>query len=231
MEPSIKPTLSKWADHEKPRERLFSQGASVLSDAELLGILFRSGLPGKDAIQLSRELLIQFGSLRKLLAASQTQLLKTRGLGPAKISSLMACQEIAKRILRENVIGAPILCDPQMVMEYLYLSMRDRTTEVFKMIYLDKGNKVLYEEDLFEGTIDQTVVHVREVVKSALERHAAAVILVHNHPSGRTQPSIEDRAITGKIKTALATVGIQLLDHFIIGEGQFFSFKEHGLIS
>lgn len=223
-------SIKQWPEHERPRERLLSQGPSGLSDAELVAILLRSGTPGKDAVSFARELLQACGGLRGLVKENLLQPESFKGLGPAKKASLAAATEIARRQLREEITGKNVVSDPEAVMNYLLCSLRDRKREVFKILLLDKGNRVLKEADLFEGTLDQTFVYPREIVREALAAHAAAVILVHNHPSGRTEPSAEDRHMTEKIKAACETVGVKVLDHVIVGHNRFFSFKAEGLL-
>lgn len=222
--------IKAWPTKERPRERLMAGEASKLSDAELLALLLRSGIRGKDAVALGRELLSRFGGLRGLLQARPEQLKKITGLGTAKIAALLAVSELAERHLREEMPGRDVIRDPQTVVDYLYAALRDRKREVFKVLFLDKANRVVSECDLFIGTIDEAAVHPREVVKAALDRHATAVILVHNHPSGRVEPSPEDRRLTDKIKAACETVSIKVLDHLIVGDNQHFSFREAGLL-
>lgn len=223
-------TIKSWPEAERPRERLLQKGAAVLSDAELLAVLLRSGLRGKDAIAFSRELLSRFGGWRGLLSVGWRELRPVKGLGPAKIATLLAATEIARRQLREQIIGKNVLREPQAVLDYLSCSLRDLKREVFKVIYLNKANAVIDEEDLFTGTIDEAAVHPREVVRAALARHATGIILVHNHPSGRTEPSAEDRSITCKLEAACASVAVRILDHIIIAGDSHFSFRERGLI-
>ncbi|MSR77706.1 MAG: JAB domain-containing protein [Candidatus Omnitrophica bacterium] len=223
-------SIKSWPEKERPRERIFNHGSGSLSDAELVALLLRSGMRGKDVISFSRELLQQRGGLRGLFSSEWKGLEQVKGLGPAKIAAILAVKEICIRQLREEMMGKNVIQDPQSVMQYLYTSMRDHKREVFKVLFLDKGNRVIDEQDLFEGTVDQTAVHPREVVKAALDHHATAVILVHNHPSGRTQPSMEDRAMTCKLQGACHAVGISILDHIIIGDNQCFSFSEHRLL-
>ena len=224
-------TIKSWPQNERPRERLIQNGAQSLSDAELLAIFLRSGIPGKDVITLSRELLSEFGGLRGLFSIEHNRLAKIKGLGRAKIATLLAAVEIAKRRLREDLIGKDVIRDPESVVDYLYASLRDAKREVFKVIFLDKANRILDERDLFNGTIDEAAVHPREVVKAALDHHAASVICVHNHPSGRAEPSTEDKEITRKLQTACAAVSVKVLDHIVVGDNQYFSFREHGLLA
>ena len=222
--------IQSWPDAERPRERLLQGGATQLSDAELVAVMLRSGVRGKDAVALGRELLARFGGLRGLLSADRESLLKVSGLGSAKSASLLAVAELSRRFLLEQVPGKNVIRDPQAVIDYLYAALRDRKREVFKVLFLNKANGMTGEADLFQGTVDEAAVHPREIVRAALERHATAVILVHNHPSGRVEPSPEDRTITQKIKAACETVSIRVLDHLIVGDNRHFSFREAGLL-
>lgn len=222
--------IKSWPEAERPRERLLQNGVEFLSDAELLAILFRSGIQGKDALSLSRELLSQFGGLRGLLSVGFSELKQIKGLGEAKIATLLSATEIVRRKLKEDLVGKNFIRDPESVVQYLYASLRDKKKEIFKVLFLNKANRIIGEQDLFEGTIDETAIHTREVIKTALDRHASSIILVHNHPSGRIEPSSEDKEITRKIQMACASVSIKVLDHLIVGDNQYFSFQEHGLL-
>lgn len=222
--------IHAWPVSERPRERLLTKGASVLSDAELLAVLLRNGVKGKDAVSFARELLAKSGGLRSFLAQEVKTLKGEKGLGPAKIAALAAAGEIFRRTLREELIGKNVIRDPESVLNYLYASMRDRKKEVFKVLFLDKANRLIDEQDLFHGTVDEAAIHPREVVQAALDRHASAIILVHNHPSGRVDPSVEDREITRKLQSACASVDLKILDHIIIGGSRNFSFREQDLI-
>jgi DNA repair protein RadC len=237
LRPSLEPLehqnlkgIHAWPETERPRERLIRYGVESLADAELVAILLRNGIKGKDALELSRELIAHFGGLRGLTSAKWKELKSIKGLGVAKISTLIAAAEIARRGLREEIFHNKIVKDPESVADYLRSSLRDQKKEIFKVIFLNKGNEILDEQDLFKGTIDETLVHPREVLKAALERHATGIILVHNHPSGRIEPSREDIRMTERIKAACELVSIKVLDHLIVGDNQLFSFREKGLI-
>lgn len=223
-------SIKSWPKSERPREKLAANGTGALSDAELVAILLRTGIKGKDAIAMARELLAQFGGLRGLLSIDSNELRKIKGLGSAKIAALVSATEIARRQLKEEIVGKNILRDPKSVMDYLYSSLRDRKREVFKVIYLNKANCIIAEEDLFEGTVDETAVHPREVVKSALAKSATGIVLVHNHPSGRVVPSREDQEMTRRIQSLTTPLGIKVLDHIIVGDNQYFSFNEQNLL-
>ena len=227
---TVRKGIRSWPKSERPRERMREQGISALSDAELVAILLRNGIRGKDVVTLSRELIAQFGGLRGLLSVGWKELHQIKGLGPAKISAFLAASEISKRQLKEEIIGKNVIRDPQSVIEYLYSVLRDKKKEIFKIFYLNKANRIIGEEDLFQGTVDEAVIHPREVVKSALDRHATGLLFVHNHPSGRIQPSREDCEITKKLQSACSTVSVKILDHIIVGDNQYFSFSEHNLL-
>lgn len=224
------PTIKSWPESERPRERLLKSGPQSLSDAELVAILIRNGSAGKDALALARELLQSSAGLRGLFHLSPSKLKTIKGLGAAKIAGILAVKELATRYLKEETLEKDVIRDPESVAAYLSASLRDQKIEVFKVLFLDKGNRILDCLDLFRGTVDQAAVYPREIVKAALEHHATAVILVHNHPSGRAEPSAEDREVTKKISLACQSVNIRVLDHIIIGDNQRFSFSEHGLV-
>ena len=222
--------IKSWPETERPRERLLQSGVSSLTDAELIAVLLRSGTRGKDAIQLARELLTGFGGLRGLLAREPRELRRLKGLGQAKIATLLAATEIARRKLREEIIGKNFIRDPQSVLDYLYASLRDRKKELFKVLFLNKANRIIGEQDLFEGTVDEAAIHPREVVKAALDHHATALMLIHNHPSGVARPSPEDREMTKKLLLACEAVSVRVQDHIIVGDNEYFSFNEHCLL-
>ncbi len=218
--------IKDWPAGERPREKLLEKGASALSDAELLAVLFGHGIRGQDVVSFSRALLLQFGGLRGLLNQNRDAFAAVKGLGQAKAAMLFSIKEIGLRHLREKMIGQNFVRSPQAVTDYLTAALRDQKREIFKVLFLDKGLRIIGEKDLFFGTIDEAAVHPREIVKSALEFHASNIVLVHNHPSGKVEPSREDYEITQKIKAACQTVSIRILDHIIVGENQHFSFSE-----
>jgi len=228
MKESLTRSVKEWPKSERPRERLLSQGASALSDAELLAVMLRSGLPGKDVTALARELLAQFGGLRGLLSADQSELQKVKGLGQAKVTALIAVTEMARRCLRQELMGGSILRDPAAVMDYLSMGLRDKRTEGLTVIFLDKANRVVGEEDFPGGTTDKTLVNVRAVMRRAVEKGAAGIILAHNHPSGKVEPSKADRVLTEELKKMGQALSVNVLDHLIIGDNRSYSFKEHG---
>ncbi len=223
--------IKHWPEAERPRERLLGRGAAALSDAELLAIFLRVGVAGSTAVDLARTLLAHFGSLNRLFAASRAEFSAIPGMGDAKYAQLQAVLEMAKRALREELAAGDALASPRAVRDWLRLRLAALPHEVFMVLLLDAQNRLVAAEELFRGTLTQTSVHPREVVKLALARNAAAVILAHNHPSGVAEPSRADEALTQALKQALALVDIRLLDHFIVaGSAEPLSFAEKGLI-
>lgn len=224
--------IRDWPAAERPRERLAQQGAAALSDAELLAIFLRVGMRGKSAVDLARELLASFdGSLARLAAASTRELARLPGIGPAKAAQLAAALELARRALVDPLKARDALASPQAVRDWLRLSLGNLPHEVFIALWLDAQNRLIASEELFRGTLTQTSVYPREVVKRALAHNAGAVILAHNHPSGLAEPSRADEVLTSSLKQALALIDVKLLDHFIVtGSANPLSFAERGLI-
>lgn len=223
--------IKNWPKSERPRELLLEKGPEFVSDAGLVAILLRVGIKGKDAVSLGRELLNHFGGLRGLLNANKKDLQKISGLGPAKIAQLLAATEIAKRQLKEQIVGKAAIHGPEDMIEYLSMSMANLKEEVFKVVYLNSANKILAIEDLFKGTIDQSAVYPREIIKRALELNASGLIFVHNHPSGDLKPSPSDLSLNRRLIEACLAVNLTPLDHLIISPSGYLSFKEKGLIS
>jgi DNA repair protein RadC len=222
--------ISDWPLHERPRERLLALGAQSLADAELLAILLRTGVKGKSAVDLARALLSRFSSVAALLEADSGSLAETPGLGNAKLAQLQAALELARRVLKEELSSRDALSSPRAVRDYLRLSLGGREHEVFVVLLLDAQHRVIAFEELFRGTLTQTSVYPREVVKCALKANAAAVIFAHNHPSGIAEPSHADEILTRSLKAALALVDVQVLDHFIVAGTRTLSFAERGLL-
>ena len=220
--------ITDWPEDERPREKLLARGAAALSDAELLAIFLRTGVVGRSAVDLARDLLTRFGGLRLLLKATREEFCAAHGLGDAKYAQLQAVMEIARRHLAEQLKTRTALADPADTRNFLCLKLRDLDHEAFCALYLDAANQVLGFEVLSSGTINAANVYTREVVKSALKYQAAAVIFAHNHPSGVAEPSTSDRRLTERLCGALALVDIRVLDHFVIGEGPPVSFAERG---
>jgi len=222
--------IAQWPKRERPRERLHSQGAAALSDAELVALIVRTGIGGSSALDIARDAIARFGGLTGLLAASASELSGVRGFGPARSAVLASVVEIARRSLAEEAAACDALSSPQAVRDYLKLSLGGRPYEVFIGLFLDSQNRVLAAEELFRGTLAQTSVYPREVVKAALARNAAAMIFAHNHPSGVAEPSRADELLTQALKQALALVDIRTLDHFVVAGGRLTSFAERGLL-
>jgi DNA repair protein RadC len=223
-------SITAWPKDERPRERLLAHGARALSDAELLAIFLRVGVKGKSAVDLAREMLQRFGSLNRLFAASKAELTGLHGLGDAKFVQLQAVMEMARRAIHESLKDADALNSPQAVRDYLRLTLSRLPHEVFVAVFLTAQNRVIAVEELFRGSLTQTSVYPREVVKRALHHNAGALIFAHNHPSGEAQPSAADRALTRTLAEALALVDVRVLDHFVVAPGAAVSFAEQGLL-
>ncbi len=222
--------ITDWPEDERPREKLLLRGAAALSDAELLAIFLRTGVPGKSAVDMARELIHEFKTLTGLFAASRSAICAVHGLGDAKYTQLQAVLEMSRRALAEEMRQVDALSSPAAVRDYLRLVLSGKAHEVFCAVFLDSQNRVLAVEELFQGTLNQASVYPREVVKRALAHNAAALILAHNHPSGVAEPSHADENLTQALKNALALVDVRVLDHFVIGEGCAISFAERGLL-
>lgn len=221
--------ISDWPVEERPRERLLALGAGALSDAELLAVLLRTGVRGKSAVELGRDLLQQFGSITRLLEEGPARA-RLKGLGDAKRAQFAAAIELARRSTKEELKTGTALTSPGAVRDYLRLAIGGRPHEVFVCIWLDAQHRVIKFDEPFRGTLTQTSVYPREVVKLALQTNAAAVIFAHNHPSGVAQPSQADELLTANLKEALALIEVKVLDHFIIAGNQAISFAERGLL-
>jgi DNA repair protein RadC len=215
---------------ERPRERLLAQGAGALSDAELVALFIGPGIRGRTALDLARELIGRFGRLSRLLAAAPSEVGSLKGLGAARLARIAAVMELARRALSEEMKARDSLASPAAVRGYLRLRMQDLGHECFYCVFLDAQNRVIAADELFRGTLTQTSVYPREVVKHSLRHNAAAVILAHNHPSGVAEPSVQDQALTRTLAEALALVDVKVLDHFIVAPGACMSFAERGLI-
>jgi DNA repair protein RadC len=220
--------ITDWPEDERPREKLLQRGAEALTDAELLAIFLRVGVPGKTAVELARDLLNHFGSLNRLFAAGQAEFSAFPGMGPAKYAQLQAVLAMARRALTEEMRQRDALSSPTAVRDFLRLKLAGLGHEVFMGVFLDTQNRVLAVEELFRGSLTQTSVYPREVVKRALAHNAGGLIFAHNHPSGVAEPSQADRWLTDQLKTALALVDVKVLDHFIVAGAQGLSFAERG---
>lgn len=222
--------ISNWPVSERPREKLLQKGVAALSDTELLAIFLRTGITGKSAVDLARELLSYYGNLTNIFAATQTNFCQFPGMGVAKYTQLQAVLEMARRALGEELKTGNAMNSPALVRDFLRLSLANKPHEVFVAIFLDAKNHTIATEELFSGTLTQTSVYPREVIKRALHYNAAAVIFAHNHPSGVAEPSMDDKILTQSLKQALAIVDVKVLDHFIVGNGTAMSFAEHNLM-
>lgn len=222
--------ITNWPVSERPREKLLQKGATALSDTELLAIFLRTGITGKSAVDLARELLLHFGSLTNVFAASQISFCQIPGMGIAKYAQLQAVLEMTRRALGEELKSGNAMNSPELVRDFLRLSLANKQHEVFLGIFLDAKNHAIASEELFSGTLTQASVYPREVVKRALYHNAAAMIFAHNHPSGVAEPSHADNVLTQSLKQALAMIDVKVLDHFIVGNGTAFSFAENDLI-
>lgn len=224
--------ITDWPEHERPRERLLKLGPEALSDAELLAIFLRVGVKGKSAVDLARELLDRFdNNLPRLAEATLKEIAAVPGMGPAKAVQLKASLELARRALSSEMQGKDLLSSPATVRDWLRLKLGGLGYEVFGALWLDSKNRLIAWEELFKGTLAQTSVYPREVVKRALAHNAAAVLLCHNHPSGVAEPSQADELLTQNLKQALALVDVRVLDHFIVaGSAKPLSFAERGLL-
>jgi DNA repair protein RadC len=224
--------ITDWPDDQRPRERLLALGPAALADAELLAIFLRVGVKGMNAVDLARALLGHFdNSIARLAAATPQELTRINGIGPAKAAQLAATLELARRGLREELRQRATLGAPGAVRDWLRLKLATLPHEAFLALWLDAQNRLIAEEELFRGTLTQTSVYPREVVKRALAHNAASVILAHNHPSGLAEPSQADELLTQALKQALALVDVRLLDHFIVaGNAPPLSFAERGLL-
>lgn len=214
----------------RPREKMLSRGPSALSDTELLALLLRTGVAGRNVLQLAQDMLLASGGLANLLITPAYQRGKIKGLGPAKQTELLAVMELAKRAMSQQLQSREVMQNAASVQLFLQLHMAHKHHEVFAMMFLDAQHKLLCMETLFRGTLSQTSVYPREVVLRALHHHSTAVVLAHNHPSGSVHPSPADLHLTHTLKSALAMVDVRVLDHVIVGPGQAFSMAEQGVL-
>ena len=222
--------LKDWPEGERPRERLLKHGADKLSDAQLLAIIIRNGAGGRTAVDLGRELLEKFVDLSGIARAGVKELREVKGIGPAKAAEIKAAIELGRRYQRPTLAGAS-MCASQEVAEYFQPRLRDTKKEEFRCVLLDTKNRIIREETVSTGSLTASLVHPRETFKAAVRESAAAVIFVHNHPSGDTKPSQEDILLTKRLVQAGDLLGIRVLDHVIVGDGDHFSFRDSGLIT
>lgn len=228
----MKGGIKEWPEAERPREKMQKSGADSLSDAELLALIIRSGdhASHQSAIDLGRNMLQSFGDLRRLSSATFSEICNIKGAGPAKTASILAALALAKRINTDRIENLERFTTPSQIFNHFHYRFRDRRREYFVVLLLDGKNRIILEEQVSEGSLNQSIVHPREVFTRAVKESAAAIILVHNHPSGDPSPSREDREITRRLKEAGDVLGIRVLDHIIIGDGSYFSFVEQGLL-
>ncbi|MFP5073560.1 RadC family protein [Neisseria sp. WLZKY-1] len=223
-------SIKDWPEGERPREKLSALGAGALSDAELLAVLLRTGIKGMSAVDLARYLLNEFGSLGRLMSAPERELVRHKGMGQASFTQFAVVREIGRRVLAEELREGDLIADPQAAADFLRLQLGHERVEVSLALLLNSRNRLIDCAELARGTLAENAVYVREVVKLALDRHAAAVILAHNHPGGSPEPSAADIAFTGRLKQALELVDVRLLDHFVITAKQAVSFAARGLV-
>jgi len=214
----------------RPRERLLALGPAALADAELIALLLRTGFKGTSVLQLAQQTLDTLGGLTGLLQAQPADLKRIKGLGPAKRAEIAAVMELARRSLAQQLSERPVFDSPQRVKDYLRLQLGHLNHEVFAVLFLDAQNHLIQLEEMFRGTLTQTSVYPREVVKRALDLHASAVILAHNHPSGVAEPSRADEFLTQALKSALQLIDVRVLDHLVVGQPDVVSFAERGLL-
>ena len=222
--------LKDLPEDARPREKLLARGPGALSDAELLALLLRTGLPGKNALQMGQELLDRFGGVAGLLHTGADNLKSIKGLGPAKRAEIVAVLELARRALTAQLKQQTLFDSPEAVRDYLQLQLGSRPYEIFAVLFLDSQHRLIVLEELFRGTLTQTSVYPREVVVRALALNAASVVLAHNHPSGTAQPSRADEALTQTLKAALGLVDVRVLDHFVVTSTEAVSMAERGLL-
>ena len=221
-------SIAQWPLAERPREKMLARGPNALSDAELLAILLRTGSQGRNAVELGRELIARSGSLARLLATPFETLRQIPGLGQAKSLQFQAALEVARRMLAEGIQAGSLLDSPARVRDYLRLTLQDRSRERFACLFLDAAHRLISTRVMFEGTLTQTCAYPREIVRAALDVHAAAIIVAHNHPSGVPTPSAADLALTRHLGDALGLLDIRLLDHFIVAGDVVYSLAENG---
>jgi DNA repair protein RadC len=229
MNDSVKRSVKHWPEGERPRERLMAHGPAALSDAQLLAIIIRNGRAGRTAVDVGRELLERFESLAGIEQAGIREICDVGGIGPAKAAEIKAAIELGRRYQKPSLTGASF-CSSQDVAVYYQPRMKDLKKEMFRCILLNTKNKIIREEVVSIGSLSASIVHPRDTFKAAIRESAAAVIFIHNHPSGDIKPSQEDILLTRRLVQAGEVLGIQVLDHIIIGDGDHFSFRDNGMM-
>ena len=229
---SKKTGIKSWPEGDRPREKLLKRGARALSNSELLAILLRTGVKGNSAIDLARQIIDKFGTFRNMHHSDMREWKEFKGLGPAKIAQIQAALEIGRRFREDEVISVKQkITSAQDVVNIIMPQMRDLKTEVFKVVYLNSNNRIIDISDAATGTVNQAMPIVREIIHAALQKFAAAMICVHNHPSANITPSPEDKKFTQELSAAGKLLGIKVLDHVIIGDGNHFSFADEGIMT
>jgi DNA repair protein RadC len=223
--------IKSWPEDDRPREKLLKKGAGVLSNSELLAILLRTGVKGNSAIDLARQIIDKFGTFRNMNHTDMREWKEFKGLGPAKIAQIQAALEIGRRFREVEIRGSKQkIANAKDIFDILMPQMRDLKTEVFKVAYLNSNNRIIEISDAATGTVNQAMPIVREIIHAALQKFAAAIICVHNHPSANIAPSPEDKKFSQELSAAGKLMGIKVLDHIIIGDGNYFSFADEGII-
>ncbi len=223
--------ISSWPQDDRPREKLLKKGAGALSNSELLAILLRTGVKGNSAIDLARKMLAKFGTFRNMSHTDAREWEEFKGLGPAKIAQIKAALEIGRRFREDEVLPSKQkIATAKEVVDIIMPQMRDLKTEVFKVVYLNSNNKIIDIADAAYGTVNQAAPIVREIIHFALQKFAAAIICVHNHPSANIAPSPEDKKFTQELDAAGKLMNVKVLDHIIIGDGNYFSFADEGIM-
>jgi DNA repair protein RadC len=220
--------ISDWPEQDRPREKLLSKGEGHLTEAELLAVLLKTGTKGKTALDLAKELLLEYGNLKNVL--STPQLIKKPGIGQTKLATLKAAVELGRRYLMQDIPAGDVLNNSQITKKFLTDRLRHHPIEVFACLFMDTHCRLLAFEELFQGTLTEAAVYPREIIKRSLTHQAAKLILAHNHPSGHATPSHADKELTHSLKKALALVDIEVIDHIIIGNPENFSFMEAGIL-
>jgi DNA repair protein RadC len=224
--------IKSWPQDDRPREKLLKKGAGTLSNSELLAILLRTGVEGVSAIDLARQIIDKFGTFRNMSHTDMREWKEFKGLGPAKIAQIKAALEIGRRFREDEVISVKQkIASAQDVVSIIMPQMRDLKTEVFKVVYLNSNNRIIDISNAATGTVNQAMPIVREIIHAALQKFAAAIICIHNHPSANITPSPEDKKFTRELSAAGKLLGINVLDHIIIGDGSYFSFADQGLVA
>ncbi|HNR64946.1 MAG TPA: DNA repair protein RadC [Atribacterota bacterium] len=223
-------TIKDWPENERPRERLLNYGPEYLSDAELLAILINKGYAGKTSVEIARSLLTQFGTLRNIMSASYTEMKKVKGIGKAKYAQIKAALEMGVRLSQEKILPGRKIQKAEDVIDYYSVEMKDKKKELFHMLLLDVRYRIIRDILISMGSLSETTVHPREVIKEVVKESAAAVIFLHNHPSGNPQPSQQDLELTKRLCESCNMLGVKVLDHIIVGDNCFYSFAQMGQI-